>query len=178
MARQSQLEAVASKWGSGVAGSGPEAGRRYFVEYATGRTSFDAPASVRTALRGERAERKAAKDEKLADEAKLYKAGFQAAERKERDEALSLAVREHVPQGKARQQRQAQAAIDRFLHSKAAPAEASNSQSELQTERARIAREMKGSRTQLLSDGPPVTLNAAPLQQVPSLAAASSLLEI
>jgi hypothetical protein len=63
---------------------------------------------VRTALRGERAARKAKAGKKLADEAALYKAGFQAAEREERDKALSVAAGEHVPAGKVRQQRQAQ----------------------------------------------------------------------
>jgi len=158
--RQVQMDEVARNWGSGVAGTGPDAGRRYFVQLGTGKTSFHAPKYVRTALRELRTEKKAAAARKLQEDAQLYRAGFQAAEREERDKLEGA----RVPVGKAQQQRKAQAAIWRFLHSKAAPAVRSSSDSaSLQAERRKIAREV--GRHTLLSDGTPVPLHSAPTQQ-------------
>ena len=158
--RQVQMDEVARNWGSGVAGTGPDAGRRYYVQLGTGKTSFHAPKYVRTALRELRTEKKAAAARKLQEDAQLYRAGFQAAEREERDKLEGA----RVPVGKAQQQRKAQAAISRFLHSKAAPAVRSGSDSaSLQAERRKIAREV--GRHTLLSDGTPVPLHSAPTQQ-------------
>jgi hypothetical protein len=72
---------VAKEWGSGVAASGPEAGRRYFVNFATGETQFTAPKFVKRALRDIRLRKKAAAQRAVQHEAKLYEEGFRAAQR-------------------------------------------------------------------------------------------------
>ena len=63
---------VAKEWASGVAASGPEAGRRYYVNYATGKTSFSAPKYVKQALRDIRLREKAKAEHAVQREAALY----------------------------------------------------------------------------------------------------------
>lgn len=75
-AKEEALHDVARDWGSGVAASGPDAGRRYYVNYATGKTSFSAPAYVAQALSQLRRERKAEEKSKVERDAALYKEGF------------------------------------------------------------------------------------------------------
>jgi hypothetical protein len=79
--RHADESKVAKMWGSGEAATGPAAGRRYYINYATGETSFTAPKYVEKALKDIRLRKKAEAQRAVQHEAKLYEEGFRAAQR-------------------------------------------------------------------------------------------------
>jgi len=79
--RHADESKVAKMWGSGEAATGPAAGRRYYINYATGETSFTAPRYVEKALKDIRLREKAEAQHAVQHEAKLYEEGFRAAQR-------------------------------------------------------------------------------------------------
>jgi hypothetical protein len=79
--RDADESQVAKTWGSGEAATGPAAGRRYYINYATGQTSFTAPRYVEEALKDIRLRKRAQAQRAVQHEAKLYEEGFRAAQR-------------------------------------------------------------------------------------------------
>ena len=71
---------IAREWSSGIAASGPDAGRRYYVDNRSGKTSFSAPQYVKRALRDVRMRKKAVAQRAVAHEAQMYEEGFRAAQ--------------------------------------------------------------------------------------------------
>ena len=78
--RDADESQVAKTWGSGEAATGPAAGRRYYINYATGQTSFTAPRYVEEALKDIRLRKRAQAQRAVQHEAKLYEEGFRAAQ--------------------------------------------------------------------------------------------------
>jgi hypothetical protein len=113
-ARRTKREAVADGWGSALAAAGPEAGRRFFIDYKDRTTTWDPPAAVRRALREEREARGAARLRGAARESELFEEGLQAGA------AAATAGRPAAAEtGAGRMQRlEARVAVDRFLEGK------------------------------------------------------------
>ena len=141
---------VAKEWGSGIAASGPDAGRRYYVNYKTGQTLFSAPKYVKHALRDIRIRKKAAARRAVEKEASLYEEGFRAAQRaillRSRSQGRTISLHE-VPQARQVLQRavdaHAQEAIRTFLKGGGrAGKQRTYSRQDLARERARIARKL------------------------------------
>lgn len=139
---------VAKEWGSGVVASGPEAGRRYYTDFATGKTSFDAPRYVQKALRDVRLRHKAKAEHAVQREAKLYEEGFRAAQRaillKEgRTTSLSEVPTTSLVGKRRLEQIHAEKAINNFLtHGGRHPKANKYTWKDLATEREKIAHEL------------------------------------
>jgi len=148
--RHSDEKKIAKEWASGVAASGPEAGRRYYINYATGKTQFSAPKYVKRALRDVRLRKKAEAQRAVQHEAKLYEEGFRAAQHAILLEGGRTTSLSEVPKpetslvGERRlQQIHAEKAINNFLQKGGRhPKPRAYTWKDLAKERARIAREL------------------------------------
>eukprot|EP00286_Rhodomonas_abbreviata_P007545 CAMPEP_0181322356 /NCGR_PEP_ID=MMETSP1101-20121128/19186_1 /TAXON_ID=46948 /ORGANISM="Rhodomonas abbreviata, Strain Caron Lab Isolate" /LENGTH=901 /DNA_ID=CAMNT_0023430267 /DNA_START=13 /DNA_END=2718 /DNA_ORIENTATION=- len=164
-AKEESLHDIARDWGSGIAGSGPDAGRRYYVNYATGKTAFSAPAYVKQALKQLRVESKERELKEVKRDAALYKEGFEAAQRADTTGTAGFAPIRPVQElsGVRRaEQTHASAAINRFLsHHGRALKPNHYTTDDLAAERKRVAHELGlkslthgGALTQQLSNLP------------------------
>jgi len=166
--RHTDETTLAKEWGSGVVASGPEAGRRYYTNYETGTTKFEAPKYVKRALKDVRLRKKAKAQRAVQHEAALYEEGFRAAQRAillKEGRTMSL---NQVPTtslvGKRRlEQIHAEKAINNFLQKGGRhPKARAYTWKDLASERERIAHEL-GYKSLTHEDG---RVAHAPVQQL------------